>query len=55
VHVIQNIAPDALGVSCRIGDYAPVTLKFLTEDYVGHLKHHLVKIEERVKGEAGDN
>ena len=28
--------------------YAPVTLGFLIEDYVVHLKHHLGKIEERV-------
>ncbi len=54
-HVIQNIAAEALGVSCRVGDYEPVSLKFLTEDYVVHLKHHLAKIEERAKGKAGGN
>src|SRR5689334_15810819 len=50
--VIQNIAPEALGVRCTIGDYEPVTLKFLAEDYVAHLKHHLAKIEERTSGKA---
>ena len=54
-HIIRNIAPEALGVRCRIGDYEPVSLEFLTEDYVVHLKHHLAKIEERAKGKAGDN
>ena len=54
-HVIQNIAPEALGVSCRIGDYEPMSLQSLVEDYVVHLKHHLAKIEERVKGKSGDN
>jgi hypothetical protein len=53
-HVIRNIAPEALGVPCRIGDYKPVTLKFLTEDYVAHLKHHLAKIEERAQPHRGD-
>src|SRR5215813_1581708 len=51
-HVIRNIAPEALGVRCRIGDYKPVTLKFLTEDYVVHLKYHLAKIEERTSDKA---
>ena len=54
-HIIRNIAPEVLGVHCRIGDYEPVSLKFLTEDYVVHLKHHLAKIEERSKGKAGNN
>ena len=54
-HIIRNIAPEALGVRCRIGDYEPVSLLFLTEDYVAHLKHHLAKIEERAEGKAGDN
>ena len=54
-HVIRNIAPEALGVRCRIGDYEPMSLRSLTEDYVVHLKHHLAKIEERATGQAGDN
>jgi hypothetical protein len=54
-HVIRNIAPEALGVRCRIGDYEPVSLRFLTEGYIVHMKHHLAKIEERAKGKAGDN
>ena len=53
-HIIQTIAPEALGVPCRIGNCEPVTLKFLTEDYVVHLKHHLAKIEERAQPQRGD-
>jgi hypothetical protein len=53
-HVIRNIAPESLGVPCRIGDYEPVTLKYLTEDYVAHLKHHLAKIEERAQPHRGE-
>ena len=32
-----------------IGDYEPMTLQFLIEDYLVHLKHHLTKIDERVR------
>lgn len=47
-HVMRNVSADCLYVSCKIGDYAPVTLQFLMEDYVVHLKHHLNKIAERI-------
>jgi hypothetical protein len=47
-HVIRNVRQETLGVRCIIGDYQPVTLQFLIEDYVTHLKHHLRKIAERV-------
>lgn len=47
-HVIRNASQSALTVECKIGDYDPVTLQFLMEDYVVHLKHHLRKIAERL-------
>jgi hypothetical protein len=47
-HVIRRAAPASLSVPCRIGDSPPVTLQFLMEDYVAHLKHHLQKIAERL-------
>jgi hypothetical protein len=47
-HVIRNIPTSALAVDCTIGDDKPVTLHFLMEDYVVHLKHHLKKIAERL-------
>jgi hypothetical protein len=47
-HVIRHVRPSSLGVRCTIGSYEPVTLQFLIEDYVVHLKHHLDKVRERV-------
>jgi hypothetical protein len=44
-HVIRRIPPAALGVTCRIGNSAPVTLGFIVEDYVTHMRHHLQQIE----------
>jgi hypothetical protein len=48
-HVIRNVSQDALERQCTIGNYEPVTLEFLIEDYVVHLKGHLKKIAERLK------
>jgi hypothetical protein len=47
-HVIRHAPADALTIRCVIGDYEPVTLQCLIEDYVVHLKHHLGAIAERV-------
>lgn len=47
-HVIHHVAQESLHVNCTIGDYGPVTLQFLIEDYVVHLNHHLGKIMERM-------
>jgi hypothetical protein len=46
-HVIRHAKPETLGTRCVIGSYDPVTLRFLMEDYVVHLQHHLKKIAER--------
>ncbi len=46
-HVIEQIPADMLTVECRIGPYEAVTLEFLIEDYLVHLKHHLKQIEEK--------
>ena len=43
-HVIARLPPDKLEARCRIGDDEPVTLKFLAEDYLTHLLHHLDQI-----------
>lgn len=43
-HVIARIPEDRLRTVCRIGDGEPVTLGFLAEDYLVHLKHHLGQI-----------
>jgi hypothetical protein len=43
-HVIERIPEERLNVSCRIGPAEPVTLGFVVEDYLTHLKHHLRQI-----------
>lgn len=48
-HMIRRLPADKLDAECRIGANAPVSLRFLVEDYLGHLKHHL----EQIGVEAG--
>ena len=43
-HVIRHVDSSKLDIKCKIGDYEPVTLLFLIEDYIGHIKHHLKQI-----------
>jgi len=43
-HVIAHLPADKLEARCRMGDGEPVTLKFLAEDYLTHLMHHLNQI-----------
>ena len=43
-HVIAHIPADKLETQCRIGSGKPVTLRFLAEDYVTHMVHHLGQI-----------
>jgi hypothetical protein len=43
-HVIAHLPDDKLDASCIIGDHEPVTLRFLAEDYLRHLSHHLEQI-----------
>jgi len=45
-HVIRRIPASAAQVICRIGSNEPVTLGFLVEDYVVHLRHHLEQIRD---------
>jgi hypothetical protein len=44
LHLVSRIPEDKLGVSCTLGNSEPVTLRFVVEDYVEHLKHHLSQI-----------
>ena len=46
-HTIRRIPERALNVPCRIATNEPVTLGFLAEDYLAHLRHHLKQINER--------
>ncbi len=43
-HVIAHLPPAQLEAVCRIGSNEPVTLRFLVEDYLRHLLHHLAQI-----------
>lgn len=49
-HVIERIPEERLGVTCRIGPAEPVTLGFVVEDYLTHLKHHLRQIDGEETG-----
>jgi DinB superfamily len=42
--VIRRVPASRLDASCRVGENAPVTLRFLIEDYFVHLDHHLAQI-----------
>jgi hypothetical protein len=41
LHLVSAIPESALHNHCFIGDNEPVTLEFLVQDYLRHLKHHL--------------
>ena len=43
-HVIANLPADKLNARCKISEDEPVTLRFLAEDYLTHLLHHLNQI-----------
>jgi hypothetical protein len=42
--VVDRIPEDRLEAPCVIGDDAPVTLRFLIEDYVGHQRWHMKQL-----------
>jgi hypothetical protein len=46
-HVIGRISRHRLVTPCAIGEGAPVTLRFVLEDYVRHLHHHLAQVVPR--------
>ncbi len=43
-HAIAHLPVSKLETLCRIGSDEPVTLRFLAEDYLRHLLHHLGQI-----------
>ncbi len=43
-HILAHLPEESLQVQCRIGSNEPVTLQFLAEDYLVHLKHHLQQL-----------
>jgi uncharacterized damage-inducible protein DinB len=42
--VVDRIGEERLDARCTVGDNAPVTLRFLIEDYLTHQRHHLGQI-----------
>jgi hypothetical protein len=42
--VVDEIEDSRLGAICVVGEDAPVTLRFLIEDYIHHQKWHLAQI-----------
>jgi hypothetical protein len=44
IAIVDRISPDRLEASCVVGDDAPVTLRFLIEDYVTHQRWHLKQL-----------
>jgi len=44
-HVIRQIPEDRMYSVCLIGDHEPATLRFLVEDYLDHMEHHLQQVD----------
>jgi hypothetical protein len=42
--VVARVPEERLNSPCVVGDDAPVSLRFLIEDYVDHQRHHLAQI-----------
>ena len=49
--VVDNIPEDRLEASCVVGDNAPVTLRFLIEDYLAHQRWHLAQFTAHLPAE----
>ncbi len=47
--VVERIPEERLGSECVIGNGAPVTLRWLIEDYIVHMQYHLDRILNREK------
>jgi DinB superfamily len=45
--VMRNVPEAKWETPCSLGGEDPVTLKFLMEDYVVHLQHHVQQMRER--------
>jgi hypothetical protein len=44
LHVILHISEEKADHRCVVGENQPMTLRFLVEDYIRHLEHHLAQI-----------
>jgi hypothetical protein len=50
-HVIRRIPKERLALMCAIGPDKPVSLGYLVEDYLVHLRHHLQELGQIVLDE----
>jgi hypothetical protein len=48
--VVDRIPEERMGVMCTVGEGAPVTLRFLIEDYTRHQFHHFEQMNAPVWG-----
>ncbi len=46
-HLIGRISEESLSAQCSVGSNSPVTLRFLIEDYILHMQHHLDHVLRR--------
>ena len=44
LHVVSGVPDERLKGLCFIGEHPPVTLEYLIQEYITHLKHHLDQI-----------
>lgn len=47
--LVKRIPGERLAAPCRVGPHSPVTLRFLIEDYILHMQHHLDHLLGREK------
>lgn len=50
--IIEQIPSDALSARCDIGKEEPVTLAFVIEDYLRHIRHHVAELTAPPAAEA---
>ena len=44
-HIVSHIPSEKLETVCKIGSNKPVTLRYLVEDYLVHIKQHLEQLD----------
>ena len=50
IAVVERIPEDRMNAFCTVGDNAPVTLRYLIEDYTRHQFHHFEQINAPLSG-----
>jgi hypothetical protein len=45
-HILSHMPAECLQISCTIGSGEPLTIGYFVVDYLGHLQHHLMQIEQ---------